>query len=1189
MDVHLAILIVEDNPLDAELLAHALQRDGLDFTWQRVETKQAYLAHLDPPPDIVLSDYHLPQFDAPEALRILQEHSLDIPFIVVSGTIGEDAAVACMRDGATDYLLKDRLGRLGAAVRQALEAKRLRDGQRAEETARHEAEEALLRGEEQYRRIVETAHEGIWLVDPDLRITFANARMAEMLGYTLEELLGASVYTFLDRDEHDQLDRRAQRRREGIQEEVEVRYRHKDGTLLWLLASTSSFFDAAGRYAGALGMFTDITARKQAEQTLGFQAHLLDAVGQAVIVTGLDGTIQYWNRAAELLYGWTAAEVLGTTVNHLLVTPNNQERAEAITATLRLGGSWSGEFTVQRRDGSAFPALVTDSPIMDEAGVLRGIIGISTDLSDLKRAEEALRASEAWFRSLSEHATDLIAVQDADGIISYASPSHLSVLGYAPQELVGRHILPHVHPDDAPDLLQLWTRLLTTGDPVWAEFRLQRRDGVWLTMEATGVNRLADPAVRGIITTTRDVTTRHEAEVALRSSETRFRSLYEHAPIGITLLDMQGHCLMANKAMQDILGYDEHDLRGIPFTGFTHPDDVAVNWSLFQEVLAGARDSYTLERRYLRKDGRLMWGQLSVSASRDEAGAPYSIIGMLLDVTERKQAEAARERLAAIVDSTEDAIIGMTPEGVLDSWNAGATQLYGYTPDEVIGRSVSFLAPPDRVGEALSILDQQRRRAGATRYETVRLHKDGHALDVAVTMSAIRDGTGALVGAATITRDITAQQQALRAAEQGRAAAIELAQLRAERAREMQALSDLTTTIAQELEPEKLYSLILEQAVRLLPCDFARVRLYQDGWVVVVATWGEPSVPVGTRLFPLLNAEGEWMPIARERVVSIPDTSKVPIWVALLPSDGALQACSSLIVPITIDEQPFGSVMVNSRQPHAYSEHHVRIATLIGERVTLALHNARLYQAEQQRARDAEELARLRNDFVASVSHELRTPLTAILGYAELLQDRWPTLSEAQRRGQVDRIVRAANRQHHLVEDLLLLTRLETDVPALQTAPVRLSSVVGHAADEIRMVYRNQTMDLTGDSGIQVLADPERVTQIVANLLDNAAKYSPEGAPIHVWWRREDGNVLLRVRDHGAGVPEQTMPYLFTRFGRGLNSRIRAGHVGTGIGLYLSRRLAEAMQGSLDLEETGSTGSTFTLRLPGVSMGPLGY
>jgi two-component system sensor histidine kinase KdpD len=318
----------------------------------------------------------------------------------------------------------------------------------------------------------------------------------------------------------------------------------------------------------------------------------------------------------------------------------------------------------------------------------------------------------------------------------------------------------------------------------------------------------------------------------------------------------------------------------------------------------------------------------------------------------------------------------------------------------------------------------------------------------------------------------------------------------------------------------------------------------------------------------------------RGEAVSIAETREQPGWVDVPPYVGADQIRSVLRVPIIIDGQHLGSFGVSSRQPRTYTDHHRHLATLLGDRVTLALRNARLYEEEQKRARAAEELARLRNDFVASVSHELRTPLTTILGYAELLRSRWGQLTDTQRLAQMDRIVLAANRQFHLVEDLLSLTRLESGVPLVRAIPVALSNAVQRASEDICSVYRSQTIEVEGAPALLALAEPERVHQILVNLLDNAAKYAPEGTPIHVSWHVHNDTVVLRVRDHGEGVPGQTLPYLFTRFGRGPHSRVRAGHVGTGLGLYLGRLLAKAMQGDLDLEQTGPEGSTFILTLP---------
>lgn len=243
------------------------------------------------------------------------------------------------------------------------------------------------------------------------------------------------------------------------------------------------------------------------------------------------------------------------------------------------------------------------------------------------------------------------------------------------------------------------------------------------------------------------------------------------------------------------------------------------------------------------------------------------------------------------------------------------------------------------------------------------------------------------------------------------------------------------------------------------------------------------------------------------------------------------------------------------------------------------LKTALLTQTRAQAAA-AEELARLRSTFVASVSHELRSPLAAIVGYAELLRAHWQRLADAKRLAYVDRIVAAANRQQRLVEELLLLSRLEIGALIPKCEPTRLRPLLERACDEVRANYRGQRIQLAGPDDLAAMADAERMLQILVNLLDNAAKYSPDGAPIAVSWVQAESRVLIRVRDHGCGVPEEGRDRLFTRFGRVPGSCIRAGRVGTGLGLYLGRSLAQAMGGDLVLESTNAQGSVFRMELP---------
>jgi signal transduction histidine kinase len=177
-------------------------------------------------------------------------------------------------------------------------------------------------------------------------------------------------------------------------------------------------------------------------------------------------------------------------------------------------------------------------------------------------------------------------------------------------------------------------------------------------------------------------------------------------------------------------------------------------------------------------------------------------------------------------------------------------------------------------------------------------------------------------------------------------------------------------------------------------------------------------------------------------------------------------------------------------------------------------------------------------------------------------------------------IAAAARRQHRLVEDLLDVSRAESEGFHCEHTPFALRAVLARAIGEVQDRYHDQRVDLQGPDNVVAEGDAGRTQQILFNLIDNAAKYSPEGSPLTVSWGLEDRWLVVRVRDRGLGIPEEGREQLFTRFGR-LGSATRAGRSGTGLGLYLSRMLARAMDGELELESTGPDGSTFRLSLPG--------
>jgi PAS domain S-box-containing protein len=245
--------------------------------------------------------------------------------------------------------------------------------------------------------------------------------------------------------------------------------------------------------------------------------------------------------------------------------------------------------------------------------------------------------------------------------------------------------------------------------------------------------------------------------------------IFENAAIGIALVDLEGRPIAANAALQRMLGYTESELQARTFPEFTFPDDVTSDWTLFEELLAGTRQSYQIEKRYVRKDGRLVWGRLNASMVLGGPDGTSHCVGILEDITEQKSADEDRARLAAIVTSSHDAIIGQRLDGAIASWNPAAERLFGYAADEVLGRSLAFLVPADRQDEWAANMDRVRSGEQIEAYETTRVCKDGRCVQVSLSVSPIVDQRVQVVGFSSIARDITARQRsdaALRASEE---------------------------------------------------------------------------------------------------------------------------------------------------------------------------------------------------------------------------------------------------------------------------------------------------------------------------------------------------------------------------------------------------------------------------------------
>src|SRR6202165_3543663 len=562
----LRVLIVEDRPDDAELIAEHLRDAGLMVIWERVDTEAAFAAKLHTGLDLIIADYHLPQFSAPRALDMLKAADLDIPFIVVSGTVGENAAVPVMRSGARDYVFKENLSRLrpvverevhaaderkaareaqgeylrrlGSIFDSALDAvvtmdgagvitdwnpmaetifgwprseavgqlvsetiiplryrgahksglrhflatgegpvlkKRLelaalhRDGHEfpielfisatssgrstpfsafvRDITERHRAEEALRASEERYRKIVETAFEGVWLIDSSNRTTFLNHRMAEMLGYAPEEMLGKPVLDFMDPDAQAAFAANRDERQQARQPEHEFRFRRKDGSELWVLLESSPDLDVAGNYRGSLAMVTDVTERRRAEEALRRMAAMVATSTDAIIAVDLNGLLMNWNLGAERMYGYSAKEIVGQHVR-AIVPDGKSDELTSLLDQVRKGDAIEQIGTFRRRKaGSLVEVSISFSPLTDVNGSVIASAAIHRDISTARRAAEALRASEERHRRIVETAYEGIWVSDARNMTTFVNPRMAEMLGWTVEEMVGRPLFDFLDAD----------------------------------------------------------------------------------------------------------------------------------------------------------------------------------------------------------------------------------------------------------------------------------------------------------------------------------------------------------------------------------------------------------------------------------------------------------------------------------------------------------------------------------------------------------------------------------------------------------------------------------------------------------------------------------------------------------------------------------------------------------------------
>ncbi len=511
----------------------------------------------------------------------------------------------------------------------------------------------------------------------------------------------------------------------------------------------------------------DITDRKEAEQELRqseerFRA-IADNIPQLAWLANAERRVVWFNQAWLDFTGTTLEDNVGEgwkAVHH----PDYIEAvAEKFERHLLEGKDWEDTFPLRGKDGEYRWFLSRMKVIRDEAGSVVRFFGTNTDITERKRVEEAI----ARLAALVESSDDGLFGQDVNGIITSWNRGAEQIFGYRADEIVGTPIMRLIPAESQAEEREL-QRKMAAGERVGNfETIRQAKDGRQFPVSIT-VSPLkdGDGKVIGASKVVRDISERVQAEAALRAGEQRMRLATEATQVGIWEWNVLTNTIRWDALMFRIYGIPPtpdgfvqyHD-----WSGAVLPGELAENEAILQDTVRRAGQSTREFRIRRRSDGECRDIRTVETVRKNAAGQTEWVVGTNLDITEKKLADDAAARLAAIVKYSDDAILGLDLSGIVTTWNAGAEKMYGYRAEEMLGQPVLRVIPPSHHDEETFILGRILRGESVEPFDTVRVRKDGGDIDVSVTVSPIKDGAGKVIGASKVARDITERKRAAQA------------------------------------------------------------------------------------------------------------------------------------------------------------------------------------------------------------------------------------------------------------------------------------------------------------------------------------------------------------------------------------------------------------------------------------------
>ncbi|HTX36477.1 MAG TPA: PAS domain S-box protein [Bryobacteraceae bacterium] len=977
---------------------------------------------------------------------------------------------------------------------------------------------------------VEQAVDGVVITDLDGTIQYVNPAFTAMTGYSREEAVGGNPRIL-----------KSGRQTEAFYKELwntiragrvwhgELVNRRKDGSFYDEEMRITPVADASGAITSYIAIKHDVTERRAADQMRGFLAAIVESSDDAILSYAPSGAILSWNRGAEAVLGYAAHEVVGKHVS-MLLAPERLSRLAPFNQHVLQGHLVSQHETVcLHKDGRRVVASLTADPIRNAAGETTAIAVILRDMSAVREAEQA----RSLLASIVESSDDAIHAVGLDGTLVSWNRGAEALFGYTSEEIVGKSVA-LLAPEGRGQEVRQCLQAIQQGNaisPFDTVLRAKNGLGIEVSLSISPIRNSAGEVV-GAAGIARDIGKRLLAERKLRESEERFREVFEHAPFGMCVSGLDGRFFQVNAAFCRMLGYSEDEMLSRAWRDLIHPDDVEAGLRMMEQLWMDPDCFLEAERRYLHRNGQVVWTRVKVSSLREGGQSLYSPVYFVVrveDITERKRAQEAlresEERFRIMADSCPTLMWVTDAAGGEQFINRAYREFCGTTCAQVRDGQWQALVHPEDVMEYAQAFERAVRERKGFQGEARVRRADGEWRWVVSYAAPRLSPSGEYQGHVGLSLDITQRKQAEQALQRSETRFRQLA----ENIREVFWMADSGAH-------EMLYVSPAYEQVWGRSCE----SLYQNP-----ASWMDAiRADDREKAHALLAEQVHGEPVEAEyRIRAL---------------DGQEKWIRDRAFPI--------------RDEHGQTIRVAGIAEDITER--------KRYEQELIRARQGADAAnQAKSRFLANMSHEIRTPMNGVIGMLQLLQGT--SLTEEQRQ-YADVAQESGRILLALIDDILDLSKIEGGKTVLEHRDFGLPETIEQVVRGMRVQADAKGLNLrwrvSPDVPPMVCGDAHRLRQVLNNLSSNAIKFTARGEvrleASLVKQQAGAATVRFTVTDTGIGIQPDQVGRLFSPFVQADESTTRK-YGGTGLGLAISKHLVELMGGSIGVDSREGQGSTF--------------